>query len=444
MDIIASELVKIAKQYMRQMRVGADTDIFLMSKVRGNLSEVLDSIPNQKRENGVFEIRSGTCNFDAHDNVDYCYRVKYRGKVVRIHNKEEENRKSLLEYMSPEEVDEVGSWATFQRRKEVLLADPKIAVVLINNDSRGYVSENNIVGLEYAGGMEDYEEDPYPSSIDDQLSTTAQKWLEKFMSSAGGKNPPKAVRDELTTFRLNRPVVLYRGMGWYENELRMLRSVSYPFKKGKILSHSYKRPSSWTSNKFIAKSFAKGTGDYWIVIACKVDPKDVLVDTRLLPDEVLMSLYRAKQREVILMKGNYKARIETIGYKNDDDLDIGWVGNENKPDQWGEIEKAFDILQRRLGKPWVTGTPRKHYNGLPGVMSGRFNDKDTIVVFAGEAHQGKYDVGVDVWIGGSCYQEEKWKFDSLSEVAKFVERMNEKRDINPSVNKAFSRSLKRK
>lgn len=73
-----------------------------------------------------------------------------------------------------------------------------------------------------------------------------------------------------------------------------------------------------------------------MILKYTAKPEDVLADTRKLNEEQLAELYDyGFQREIILKPGNYKAEVETIGFKDDDALTTGWDEN---PETWVNLQ----------------------------------------------------------------------------------------------------------
>ena len=421
MKRVVDELRRIAGELFESERVAADNKIYAMS---GNPNaSVRDLVEEDSQsKNGSFRIHN-KCDFSSQDDKDYCYELKYRGKVVRAKNDDKENAQSLREYLTDDEIEKIGSWDLFSKRVELLLSDRKIAAVFYNRDDYGKASSSNITGMKLVQSKKDYEDDEYPDPMSVGLSDKTHSWLKKFMSHAGArKNVPKAIRSELGQFNLGRPLKLYRGMGWHKEELRRLSSFySYPFERGDQMKIKHPRPSSWTSNKLIAENFAEDTGPYWVVLEAKIDPKDVVVDTRLLPDEILDSLYFARQREVIVDRGSYSVKIVKIGLEKDGTLDVGWEETEDDPLIWGMIEDAYKKLASRIG--WTLGTPREHYNGKPGMMDTRkFNEKKSRVIFS-YFYDGKYWLRIDQWEKSTSRVREKKEFSSPRELIKAIESL---------------------
>jgi hypothetical protein len=248
------------------------------------------------------------------------------------------------------------------------------------------------------------------------VSPEAMKWLAKFMGTAGVGNPSAKVKKELQALRPSQDLVLYRGKGWYEEELHRLdlEVTAYPFKKGEPFKFKYDRPSSWTTNKVVAEDFAERTGPCWIILKTGARPDQILVDTRQLAPDLQAELYKhSQQREVILLPGVYEAEVDTIGFKDDDSLTAGWPDKD--PAVWKRIQQTS--VESLSGWGLKPGTWRKHYNGKPGVSKG---SEEKGAAFFVEFENNQWLATGHKWRRGGIEHREGRKFGTEQELLEYL------------------------
>ena len=113
---------------------------------------------------------------------------------------------------------------------------------------------------------------------------------------------------------IRKEYILYRGLSW--NTKKELEDFIKNCKETGYLERS-EYVSSWTTNPCVVKYFSKGGytgGIYGVIIKGKFNPKDILVDTRLIEQETFNKLieFAGDQREVILRAQTYKCHISAI------------------------------------------------------------------------------------------------------------------------------------
>lgn len=414
--------------------VRAFNEWFLISEEVNSLNELI----KKNEEKQYVEVNDKTFleplvrvdrkgKLDAHSNKDYVYSIEVNGPSIDISKLSEKEKIEMAEeFFSKEDAEKIKD----SNLKNVCIyaAIKRGYGIIAYNSDYVYANPSKIKSYKFIKHKDEYSTGQV-DKIEKPVSEEAQKWLQKFMGEAGQTNPSKNVENELSQFKSNSSIKVYRGLGWHESESVMFVNFSsYPFEKGASVVNNYKRPSSWTANLLIAEAFAKGTGPYWVVLEATVSPKDILIDTRTLTNDILdKAYYYARQREVILKKGQIKAKIIKIGYKDNEDLDIGWE-SLNK-DAWVLVEDAFKNLADKLNskrmewdsKKWFIGTPRQHYNGDLGISYGRtsFNEKDSVVVYL-DVGKDDFKLNYTKWEKGSPKTKKTKNFKTLQEVHDFL------------------------
>lgn len=132
---------------------------------------------------------------------------------------------------------------------------------------------------------------------------------------------------EKLNIRLDHSIIVYRGLstdvGKVSNFLERL-NILEKIKIGQEIPIKEKFASSWTTNYCIAEGFAKSDYSIGLVVKLKVDPKDIIIDTRMINLEELQD---QNQSEIILKKNTYYPTVVTIIYAGRRDLKIGWNYN---------------------------------------------------------------------------------------------------------------------
>jgi hypothetical protein len=250
------------------------------------------------------------------------------------------------------------------------------------------VKPNFIIDYKLIAKREDFQSEEYPENTQIALSQKSFDWLKKYMNLPG-KNPSKQIEEELKNFNLGKSLKLYRGLGWQYDELNKLKTFSsYPFQLNDSIVVNHSRVSSWTTDVSVAEDFATTMGDFWVVLEYSAHPGEILIDTRVLSDEILSKLYGVRQYEILLKKGKQKCKIIEIGYKEKDDLKTGWDDFDLKVT--AQIETSMKSLCKNLrtSVPCIFGVSRDF--GFTGIT---FRDKQTMlfVIQTGKGFTLKYE-----------------------------------------------------
>jgi len=363
----------------------------LVAKLKSNelyitLEDPVDTLENLKRylsKNSHFIDKSfyrgfQNYSFYEHNNLNFVYKISLKKEIP----------KDPIENIKPSDFD----WSLYS------------GYYLFNNEAIFKISE--IVSMEFVESKFQYDPNESYDIIEDRLPEHAFEWLKKYMSSSGKSNPPAEITKILNRWKSNKKIILFRGLGWYLEELNQVKNLSsYPFKKGEIIKYRSKKPSSWSTNKFVAKSFTK-TGPYWLLLKYVAKPEDILVDTRLIHTDQRRQLYFADQFEVVLKKGSYSADILSLGYEKKE-LETGWEGQD--PEIWETFHNEMEILAKKFtsitGVKWKSGTERKHYNGVPGIKVG--NEKLGIVIYVVYFNDA-FKLSISYWYNdGAAYNDQK-------------------------------------
>ena len=156
------------------------------------------------------------------------------------------------------------------------------------------------------------------------LNPITVKWLQRFFGEdkTAKKHILPSIVDELKPYALKKATKLYRGLGWDEvSEYNLTRK--FPVKAGDVIEYKDSSCSSWTPLPRAAWGYASNFEGIRVVLEAEINPQATLVDTDLLPKEVLDACERktgehAESREIIVAKGNYKAKIIYVGYFDED------------------------------------------------------------------------------------------------------------------------------
>lgn len=149
-------------------------------------------------------------------------------------------------------------------------------------------------------------------------------WLQRFFGEdkTAKKNILPSILNELKPYALKKTTKLYRGLGWDDVSDYDLTS-KFPVQAGDTIEYKDNSYSSWTPIPRAAWGYASNFDGVRVVLEAEIKPQSTLVDTELLPKEVLDACERktgehAESREIIVLKGNYKAKIIYTGYFDDD------------------------------------------------------------------------------------------------------------------------------
>jgi len=197
---------------------------------------------------------------------------------------------------------------------EIILKSEKVKQDLISRNENGepeiilYFSDIAHLSLVISEKQFDrYNKKKYNKIINDKISSELFQVLKSYMMGYGEME--KEYYNSFQKFKLNRKLILFRGLS-----IDIYHKNFKNFKKNKIINLNLLHSSSWTTNLVVANDFAVTMSDRCIgmIITATIFPKDIIIDTRLLPSETLDSLYTGNQREIIVKPGKYKGRIVSI------------------------------------------------------------------------------------------------------------------------------------
>ena len=347
-------------------------DIINTKEKFGNYTiENTDKYQTLQIDDCIISVYKDNYVFKAHDNNDFCYKVKFNisNNMLDLTNKtnlEIENfvnklnvRKYKISWMNQKDFDDIFNLFKIEKLnmfnnymksnivKIIINAlSEKYDIIKINEwfigKETSFYNVDLIDSIDLIDTKDNYSSEKQPEKVDVIISNEVEKDLKNFMSKPGS-DLSKITINELISYKPNKEIKVYRGMGWEPFNLYKLNELKdYPFKLNHYHNFKFSRASSWSSNLLIAEQFAKDRSLLWIVCELIVSPKDIIVDTRLFPNEKLKLLYQAYQREIILKKGTYNCKIITIGLKDKDDLTTGWENYDK--DIWVKIENKFKEL----------------------------------------------------------------------------------------------------
>ena len=155
----------------------------------------------------------------------------------------------------------------------------------------------------------------HPNLIRSSLSATTKQWLNDYLDGLymfdpkNGLNIDPAIISELQQYRLRQNITCYRGLHYGITEIDKLKEYCMaPFNSIYYFNFSSPKPTSWTWNYYLAENFAK-LGNFNFVVAYIFEPKDILVDLRLIPEYCSMRGNNSDlglQDEIIVLPGTYK------------------------------------------------------------------------------------------------------------------------------------------
>ena len=167
----------------------------------------------------------------------------------------------------------------------------------ITRSTMCHIPTKDITKFKLISGFKKFDNNS-PEKLDIIISDETDTFLSSYMTGRilHQKITP-IVEKELSQFKLNKPIKLYKGIE--EVQLHYHTPKDNNFEVKDVLPFTYPYFSSWSTNFLIAKRFIDdypSTTPY--VVEYIAQPDDILVDTRLLPNQYFMS----DQREVILKR----------------------------------------------------------------------------------------------------------------------------------------------
>lgn len=120
------------------------------------------------------------------------------------------------------------------------------------------------------------------------------------INNKSGVFPSALVVDELSYYVPAFDIIIYRGLNFESLEQFQEKTSlkDFPNKVGQRLRRS--AGVHWTTDESIARDFAESPGPYGLLVEAIVEPSSILVEIRLLPQEVLDLLEWNSESEVIL------------------------------------------------------------------------------------------------------------------------------------------------
>lgn len=154
----------------------------------------------------------------------------------------------------------------------------------------------------------------HPNLVHSTLSPPTRKWLNDYLNGLHMFDPKTPVNidpniiAELQQYRLTTNITCYRGLHYGIKEITNLKDYCMaPFNSEYYFNFSSPKPTSWTWNYYLAENFAK-LGNFNFVVAYVFEPKDILVDLRLIPEYCMMrgNSDLDLQDEIIILPGAYQ------------------------------------------------------------------------------------------------------------------------------------------
>jgi hypothetical protein len=167
-----------------------------------------------------------------------------------------------------------------------------------------WIKVSDITEFKKVSGFVLYDKD-IPAKKDIELSEEAEYYLSSYIGGTIFHDKLTSdIKKELEQFKPDKPVKIFKGIE--EVQIKHQSNVKPPYKKGQIIDSKFEYETSWTSNVLIARRFID---DYpsspTFVAMMTADPKDILVDTRMLKGQY----YHTNQREIIMLSGSYTFKL---------------------------------------------------------------------------------------------------------------------------------------
>lgn len=144
------------------------------------------------------------------------------------------------------------------------------------------------------------------------------KWIQNYTNFSKEKkgkykSPSDDVIEFMSQWTLNKPYMVYRGMGWEKDKVDKIVKEYFHGESLKLkdeIKFSNPNLSSWSADK--KQAFAFANGDFTLVIQSQINPKQVLLDTINMSKENeklgQLILYK-NEKEIILKPGNINAQV---------------------------------------------------------------------------------------------------------------------------------------
>jgi hypothetical protein len=243
--------------------------VYLISDIPVNKKDITEEILTTELSNRP----------DASGEGEYVYQIKTKKPL----------KKSIEDYVSFFDNDLDSDYDTDK-------FSGKIRREVITQDIKAFIKTEDIIEFRLISGFKIYDREN-PTKVKHKLSEETNDFLFSYI---GGtllhKKVTKEIEEELSQFKPNKPIKLYKGIE--QVQLKHFSDIE-KYKVGEYFHFKYDFYSSWTSNFLIAKRFID---DYPsstpFVIESIIDPNDILVDTRMIPEQY----YHTNQREIIVKK----------------------------------------------------------------------------------------------------------------------------------------------
>jgi hypothetical protein len=167
-----------------------------------------------------------------------------------------------------------------------------------------HIKTKDITDFRYIGGFVKYDKE-LPKKLKTKISKETDSFLYSYISGQiiHKKATPEII-EELKQFKPTSSIKIYKGIE--EVQIEHQTKVFPPYKKGQVINSKIPHYTSWSSNILIARTFIDeypSTPPF--VVTMTAEPKDILVDVRMLPRQY----YHTNQREIIMSPGNYTYKI---------------------------------------------------------------------------------------------------------------------------------------
>jgi len=118
------------------------------------------------------------------------------------------------------------------------------------------------------------------------------------------KDLTQDIIDELKPFKPKKLMKIYKGIE--EVQIKYFSKKQPPYKKSQIIKSNFTMATSWTTNVLIARRFIDEYPSSPPFVGYMIaDPKDMLVDVQMLPEQH----YHTNQREIIMLPGKYEYKL---------------------------------------------------------------------------------------------------------------------------------------
>lgn len=249
---------------------------------------------------------------------------------------------------------------TFERKGNTALMIPEDNYINIDDSYVSSLSANNITMFSVEPNYPATIKKIYDSKNDNEspykgpffpvfLNDRAFKELKNFMSEQDYSLDDETIKyfDKLN-YKPTKPIKVYRGFNFLGPKNIEITGAENP-KIGMIIDIPHKRSHSWSSNKCIAIQFAAGIDnlELGLVFSTILEPKDIIIDTRMINSKDILKLYHHTQSEIIAKPGTYKSKLEYIVYSKNNFIDF--YGKKPLPnDYYRKLPKTLSEILTKI------------------------------------------------------------------------------------------------